>query len=854
MNTRTFHATLITAVGLALTTPAFAQDAAPDPAPTEAPAPQVSPPEAAPRRAPLKMPNMEHVAADALARAALTRLRSSSEPSPDDYRITARVLGLARRVYPDDEELARLELQAWLGTEDEQQVLRLTREIVRLDPKDTVSQLRLITNRIRNLQDAEQRLAAFDRMLGDEGASLDASIRSRLALDAALLARETGDEQAFVERLTQATTLDNTNKDAAALYSTYFIDRTNDAVERADLLANIILADPNDMQAHTNLARELFRKGAYAGARRFMKRAGDIAQSGFIEPSVADLFDRYVLVWMTDGDEEVLRAIMGLQHKSLAAIRDERRRMDRQGIDTGEEPEPTIPHEIELIRLAIAWTHGDDAAMAEAARRIVLRFQVLISILDHKQPPYQNVTPEEDQYYRDEAKLQRATARLWAGVELDEAKADIEPLLQPDSTHRLGAAAESRLRGMIALREGDLQQAEQLLTAAGDDPTARLALGILQEKRGNRAAAIRAYASLALDHAHRMVGCAAKRRIEVMLGKPLPPTPDVEALETWAKNFAPWLDEITSNPSAFMTLTVEHVNRRIDPFGRIELRISLRNGSRVPMSVGRDLTINSRLLISPRVIVKGEDVSQVIEPEILDFDRRLRLMPGEAITAIVWASRGSTGVWLTRFADKSAAVRWRAIQGYRIDSARRFAPGLISVTAQSDMLERDPITPDTDQASIINRLGSAKGADFLEAMLQAIVVAGTQNIHETDEMLEKKQRTIGAALAARIPSLSSLEKAWSISVAERVRLLTAAPEILAGAQDDPSPLVQAALVIDGYTDPDDPGLVRLSEDPDPELRDLGLAARRRLRGGNPHLNEPPLETIPETPPAESAEP
>ncbi len=820
----------------------------PQPRPMEAPAAAVA------KKPPAIMPNMERLAADALARATLTRLRDSSEPSPTDYRIAARALGIARRPQPDDEELARLELQAWLGADDEAEIIRVTGEIVRLNPKDTVAQLRLVANRVQNLQDAEQRLAAYDRILGEQGSAIDASIRSRLALDAALLAREMGDESGFVDRLTRATTLDSTNKDAAALYSTYFFDRTTDPVERADLLANIVLADPNDMHAHTNLARELFRRGAYAGARRFMARAGDIAMSGLIEPAVADLFDRFVLVWMTDGDEKVLEAIMNLQFKSLAAIRDQRRKMERQGIDAAEEPEPTIPHEIELIRLAVAWSQGDAAGMAEAARRIVLRLEVLTGILDHKQPPYEHVTPEEEQFYRDETKLQRAVARLWAGVELDDAQADIGALLRPDSAHRLDAVAEARLTGMLALRRGELEKAQQLLTAAGDDPTARLALGMLQEQRGDRAGAIRAYASLALDHAHRMVGCTAKKRIEAMLGRPLPPTPDVKALEEWAKGFAPWLDEISTNPSAFMSLGVKHVTRRIGPFERVELRVSLRNVSRIPMSVGSDLTINSRLLLSPRMIIKGDDVSQVVEPEILDFDRRLRLMPSEAIEATVWASRGSTGVWLSRFADKSGALRWHAIQGYRIDTARRFAPGIISVTAQSDMLERDPIEADTDQESIIGRLGAATGYEFLEAVLRAVVAGFAQTEEETDAILEAKRVALGEALAARIPSLSSVEKAWAISMSERSELLSATDSILSAARSDPSPMVQAALVIDGYTDADDEGLARLSEDPDLELRDLADAARHRLRGGSAHGRRPPSASPPERGSAESPRP
>lgn len=796
------------------------------------------------------MPDVERLAGDALVRAALTELRKTSNPSPLDYRVTALAIRIARRLNPNDEELVRLEQQAWQGTGDEAEIEAVTREVVRIDPKDTVAQLRLVTSRIRRLQDADLRLVAYDRMLGQEGTSLDAAIRSRLALDAALLSREAGDDEGFIARLTQAATLDNTNKDAAALYSTYFLDRATDPVERADLLANVVLADPNDMQAHTNLALELFRKGAYKAARRFMARAGDIAMSGVIEPTVADLFDRFVLLWMTDGDEPTKAAIMALENKSLSAIRDYRRRAEAQGIEVGEEPEPTVPQEIELIRLAIGWSRDDQGATARAAHLIVLRLETQLGILDRKEAPYDKVTPEEEQFYRDEVKLLRGAARLWAGVELDEAQADIDALLRSDATNRLDRVAEARLTGLMAMRRGDFEGAERLLTSAGDDPTARLGLGALAEQRGDRAGAIRAYAALALDHAHRLVGCAAKKRIEAILGKPLPPTPDVAALEEWSNRFAPWLDEMTTNPTAFMTLDLKHVKPRIDAFERVELRLALRNVSRIPMSVGPDQTFSSRLMLSPRAVVKGQDVSGIIDAEFLELDRRLRLMPGEAVETVVWGSRGSVGNWFNQFADKSASLRWRAIQGYRLDNNRRFAPGIISVTAQSDMLERDPVAPETDIPALISRLEASSGREHLENILRAVVAGGTQRPDETDAQLEEKRIRIGNAIAARLSHVPSLEKAWIISSVARVELVKECEAIVAATEGDPSPMVQAALVIDGYADADHPGLVRLGEDPDPELRAMARAARERLRGGRRH--EAPIAPI--APPEGEPEP
>jgi len=63
-------------------------------------------------------------------------------------------------------------------------VLEHTRALLLEDPTDTVAQLRFITASItRDHQTAEARLASYDRYVSST--KIDASIRSRLALDAA---------------------------------------------------------------------------------------------------------------------------------------------------------------------------------------------------------------------------------------------------------------------------------------------------------------------------------------------------------------------------------------------------------------------------------------------------------------------------------------------------------------------------------------------------------------------------------------------------------------------------------------------------------------------------------------------
>lgn len=115
------------------------------------------------------------------------------------------------------------EASAAFGTGDPGLLAKATARVVLLDPSDTVAQ-RLITARIAARQTAEERLEVYERMLGPRGASIDPTVRSRLALDAALIERERGELDRFLRYLTLATDLDRTNKEAHHLATSYFAE------------------------------------------------------------------------------------------------------------------------------------------------------------------------------------------------------------------------------------------------------------------------------------------------------------------------------------------------------------------------------------------------------------------------------------------------------------------------------------------------------------------------------------------------------------------------------------------------------------------------------------------------------
>lgn len=843
-------------VALAAGLPVSAQTA-PDDAPAASPAAEAPAPapsnasNPAPRpvdSTPFTPDEIRRLTSDTLVRLSLTRLREIEEPELEDYQITATGLRMARRLNPDDVELIRLEAEAWQSIGDEERAMPLIAEIVRRDPSDTVAQLRLITHRLGKLQTVEARLAAYERFLGDEGRALDPSIRSRLALDAALLAREFGDESRFTDLLTTATTLDVTNKEAAVLFAAVHLDRTTDPRERCDILANVLLADPADPQAHWQLSRELYAQGAFKGARRFGERRADLLTILGVSTALEDLLENYLMTLFTDGPDEVLKQLKSIENFYLA----QRLRFNRHQREIGKDPGPDPTYEpiaapLEMIRLAVAFGRKDDAEVAAAARRIAERHAA--ELRDMRQPTDSEKNPsppEEIAKYTRRTLLSTSTARLWAGVETDLAAADIETLAS-DPEEPLGPDALARLRGLVAVRRGEYDAAVALLTPLADnDAIAKMGLAITAELRGDERTALSWYARAAKEHPATVAGAGARLRVETILGKPIAQSPTAAALDEWALNLAPWIDGFTKSPYSFMSLSAQHVPSRVGVLDRVTLRLTLRNVSRFPLAVGDESPIQPRLLLTPKLTARNDDMTRFTQAEVFVMDRRLRLMPGEAITVDLWASRSRLGVWLDVFASTGLTLRWRIMQGFRVKGNAQFDAGPLTLTADSDLLTRENTQPATNADEVAQAMRDAPGGRALvHAMLRVVGNAVSRGADAAE--VEQRRRMFVEVVSDRLASATDFEKFYCLPLAMRAGLLSPGSRVSEVVRDNAPAETVAILILTGYEPLD--AVRRYAEHPDPDVRkmaQLSLAVSERF-GVDPATAPAPAPLVDEAP-------
>lgn len=784
------------------------------------------------------------VIADMLARLAISRLRAVPDPSVADYRLAALTLRQIRPLRPTDADLVRLELEAWEGAARPDRLLEALRELVKLDPADTVAQLRLITSGIRALQTADDRLNAYLRLLGPKGERLDASIRSRLALDAALLARETGDEAAFVEFITRAAQLDATNKEAIALSASYFIGRSNDPVEKAKLLGDVVAADPTDPNAQFNLARGLMNLGAWKAAQRCMKVAVKVANNSGINTDLHQFMDEVIIAWRAQGIEVARKPIDEFADARQNELSLEYRRAQRRReLQEGEtEPVAIIPGPLENARLAMALAQGNRAAAERSLGMLLKYYEVQLEQLKQGNKLHEGVSPEQSPVVESAYRLEALLARLYAGMRLDEAETEYATLTAREARIPLDEIATARFRAFLDVRACAYEHAIPVLehlAEMGDLPS-HLALAIAAEQRGMIDEAVSRYAVVNYNDPLSVLAAAAATRCAV-LGRPLAPMPGAAEIDAYYAKWAPWMEGLVADPYAFISLRAELAQPVIDLFDRAIVRVTLRNVSKRTLSLGPVGTINSRLLFAPDLSLSARRPVETAKPEVLDLSRRLRLEPGQKIDAEFWPTRGSIGFIMMLYPTDAATIRWRLVQGFQVGERGALRTGPMCVTATTEVLQRAAIAGYPSVAELKTALRESSGRTLLDALVLMTQEMRRRVKDEPEAALAERLNQNAQAVAERMETMTTEERVVAIILMWHAGIFgTDAGKLIAyGARNDTSPYVRLALLHCAVLVPADPRLKEAMESADPIVSEFATAMRQSLIESGPYRHPEP---------------
>lgn len=652
-----------------------------------------------------------------LARSALLDLALHQIPTPDDYQLASLLLSIASDLEPGDADLARTVVEAAWAAGELELMLDATRRVIKADPQDTVAQLRLVSSIINTRQTVEERLKLYDRFLGASGKTLDESVRSRLALDAALLEREVGNNEGFAQRLLLSTKLDISNKSAASLSAQFYSEVTNNPISLLDYQFKLLFADPLDANVHLTIARIFAREGAFVPARRFLLNSQRLykMESGRAPSMIEEI--RLALNWQLDGPRKVL--------DDLNPVLEDRRAEAQAKIDAYIEAElPTDdllrPEEIlyelgvDKLRLLAAYHLGD----------IEVTEQVLDDIQSTVNGEINSIGSVMGQRGVDQSALLMRLVNSFADfqvmraiseLEPDEIRSDIEtlveavPVLEPYFLS---------IEPMALYADGEFFQSIELARKYPSSPMLELIKGLSYEKLDNIPQAIEIYSGLVRQFSLEAYGAFAQSRLERLgVGDRTLSSAGVEMIQM-AETIPNWIDQMISRPSFFMYLDMSISSVLIDPMEPAMVTIRLKNMSPIPLGVGPAQPIDSRFVLLTRIDHESMGFEGMPVPKVIGLDHRLRLRPLEEIVVTIPADSPGTQWIMKMQPNASIRQRYRLLQGPR----PRTPDAVLS-----------QITPDAD-AAVFGIINSTLGLTAETGLIQRLVLEESK--YSVDELVE----------------------------------------------------------------------------------------------------------------------
>lgn len=771
-------------------------------------------------------PDLNEYAARSISRVALLDIRSGMDPGPEEHQIVSLVLARALKFAPGDEGILRQGVEAAWRAGDEAATIELTKALLRLDPGDTVALLRLISARVGEKQTAEERLAAYDRFLGAEGQSIPAEVRSRLALDAALLLRERGDVEGFARRLAEATRLDSTNKEAAALASRFIAERTADPAARLEGLLNLLFADPLDPNIHLSVAGLLAGEWAFDQAKRFDDMAGRLYSSARGDITDAQYLEQLALVWHTKGPGEVVRMLnldLGREKNRAAVLL---RQAEAENAPSAHLPQPsevTLAVPYERLRLLAATAIGDAATMASASAGLesVVRGEI--------ERARGNSPGEQAEAARRRLLVTLASTRLWTGVDVEEARAVVEEMRAAGMLSDASEPGTAALSALAAVRESRFDEA---IGAAGPAASAidlaAVAMAQALEGKGDVGGAAEHYRRIVEDGPLTAAGAWSRSRLRALCGGCADPASAAQ-VDAIARAVPRTLDEMTTGPYTFMTLSAEARDQSPEPLERVSLRVTIKNISPFPLAVGSDRVINSRLLFAPAATVSVERLHGGL-PEVVDIDRRLRIMPRETLSATVWPDLWSVGIDLETSCAYSTSMRWRIVQGFTISETGVYVPGAMCLGTDTPTLRRAALP----EASLGPQALAERFATEEEPGLIRIVAAVRAALLGPRDSASAPPSPgavegVARAAARRYPSLGPAARAVLVAGLPHNRMARGMAVFDEAIRAEADADVLAVVLLTRPIDPDDELLVASASSSDPRIAELASLLRARLR-------------------------
>lgn len=779
--------------------------------------------------------------ASRLATVFIRRARSiaqASQPTVGGLDLARRLAHLAVELDPANSHVLYDALTIAEVTEDRPFREDLLARLARLEPNDQVIRLGRLRMAMERFQTAEERIAGYEKLLAE--GNIDRIGRpeaSRLALDLALLHRRQGNTQKFAEWLGRATAIDQAHKEAAGMAAGFFRMQVADPFAEAEMLINLLMADPTDLVSHAALARHLLDHGAYVGATRMYKFASEAQET----------IDRYTAHGMV-ADYAIALWGAGQRDQAEVALNERQRLLDEQARLAARQQRPEMtaterrsmvraapPVTINTVQLAILNRKGDAKAAADRLTTLMQSLKLSYDALLEREASATQESEKPTVEAKVENLLQRALHLLWFGTEA-EVSAARGFVAQANELKALNDRAMARFEGLALLREGKpddaLAKLEPVMT---EDLPARMGAAMAYQALGRDRDAATAFLDVTRGAPGTVVGVWAKDRLEELLGRPLPQNDLVRRLNTLIDQLPAHIERFATDPASVLALRIEPVQRAFKPYEPILIRIELTNRANYPIEIGTEAALESRLVIEPTVTMVGQPAIDQTKPIIVSLARRLRLDPRERLSFEVDLRQQPLADLFDQFVIVGASLALKGTTNFYVTESATVQPGVGGIVNRSQLVRIDGVRVSADWVNNaldeVEQAGTAPNLTTLGILCRTLWINRGRETPESTALYDRTRRTAIEGFGR----LQPVEQAWLLSTMPAQEPALESIRQVARTIDDK--LVRLSYLLHHVNASDDPMLDAAARSSDEDVQTIGAYIREMLAAQERQQNQ-----------------
>jgi len=675
----------------------------------------------------------EQLMADQLVAMAWRAFGQEQEARPDQLARAKILLDMASKLNPDDEGVWELKASLARSMQDQPMLIESLRHILRIRPRDDSAQLELIKAKLSSVEALDDYLGSLEKLLRAEGSSrLSAALRSRLGTLAAQAAQEIGDSDRASAWLSYALKLDPVNPEAARMIYQLTLDRGGSPRQQGAALVGLLKASPVDLSVRVALAELLMEQGVYSQAAEQYKVAIDLSDFS----TRFSLLPPYVMCLIASGQEDKVPPLLLEVQYTIKQMSDAQNPDQDKAVDSSAEPQvqalPPLPNTLEFTRLILM--HERNAIATREA--------------------FQRMRQAADMAEDDEQKQLALIELVWIGAafkqDLEWVRQRVELLPEDDEKVKLA-------RGWLALHDGNPETAGTLFEELGpEDMFARLGLASLPQVDDEQRA--QAYQEIIWADSRSVGAIVSALRLHQQ-GKEVYPTGEGVPLRVLVDNLRRqlWTPALTVSPWVRMKMRVSP--GRFDYLQPMKAQVTIRNNTRLPLSVGQGGAVQPILMVVTSPSVHTEPLGQ-LQPTFFNMGRRLTLDPGASIQADIRLDRFDLGQLTAMYPTATVTFQASALLDPRPMPNGAIAPGPLGAKHGVGSLQARGLPATTSNLQLwISELDGTDPAVRAVAIARLLVIA-----RQPGEGIEagETRRKISELISQRYPTFNSLLKAWTI--------------------------------------------------------------------------------------------